>query len=399
MRDEVARIMRLVKEGKLAEVDAAELVDAIYASERRRESDEEVAGAEESRAATENADVKEPLRRIVEQIERFAREGHPPAEWREFANLAKDGARRGLDAVRQALEDAGKGKVNLGWLTSSETREVSLPISLNPGKTVRVDHERGDIRIEGGHELASVTAVASFRAANLEEAKRQAEMYTLVLEETDQVLTIRQPEVAGMSVDLVVKVPSVPMVEVKLESGDLAILNTGGGARVTSRSGDVDIRRANGVVEVNADRADISVMDCQVSALTIENKSGDVDLAGIEGNVNVRTAGGQVAVRKVHGSVIALESVQGDVSVELDRPFGGTLSVRTVSGDAQVSVPDGCDVRVSLSTLRGEVETTLELADAQVAEQRVTGRLGAGTGTLDVSAVTGDVRLHQSSAL
>jgi DUF4097 and DUF4098 domain-containing protein YvlB len=79
------------------------------------------------------------------------------------------------------------------------------------------------------------------------------------------------------------------------------------------------------------------------------------------------------------------------VSVDLIEPVIASLNVRTVSGDVTLSIPEGSDCRVSLSTLRGDVACELDLKDEAKQDQRITGRLGAGLGTLDVSAVTGDV--------
>jgi hypothetical protein len=74
-------------------------------------------------------------------------------------------------------------------------------------------------------------------------------------------------------------------------------------------------------------------------------------------------------------------------------PVMGAMNVRTVSGDARVFVPDGSDCHVMLSTLRGSVSSTLELADLNQESLTITGKLGQGSGSIDISAVNGDVHL------
>jgi DUF4097 and DUF4098 domain-containing protein YvlB len=95
-----------------------------------------------------------------------------------------------------------------------------------------------------------------------------------------------------------------------------------------------------------------------------------------------------------HGKVIAIESVSGDVTADIDVPITGSVNIRTVSGDAMIGLCDGSDARVSLSTLRGVVTCAVELEDEAKADQRITGRLGAGSGALDVSAVTGNITVE-----
>jgi len=92
--------------------------------------------------------------------------------------------------------------------------------------------------------------------------------------------------------------------------------------------------------------------------------------------------------------VISIETASGNVTVDLEDAISGTLNVRTVNGNALIAVPDGSDCRVSLSTLRGNVHSGLPLEDEARADSRITGRLGSGTGTLDVSAVTGNITLE-----
>jgi hypothetical protein len=90
---------------------------------------------------------------------------------------------------------------------------------------------------------------------------------------------------------------------------------------------------------------------------------------------------------------LSIESVSGDVVIDLVEPITGTVSVRTVNGSSTLHVVDGSDCRVSLSTLRGTVSCSVELTDAARSEMHVTGRIGEGTGTLDISAVNGSVEM------
>jgi DUF4097 and DUF4098 domain-containing protein YvlB len=130
----------------------------------------------------------------------------------------------------------------------------------------------------------------------------------------------------------------------------------------------------------------------------IETKSGDLKLTRIEGNVNARTASGNINLSQSSGKTIAIEAVSGDVNVDLESPVTGSLNVRTVSGDSLVSVVDGSDCRVSLSTLRGDVRSGIVLEEEAKADQRITGRIGSGAGTLDISAVTGNVTLEMHNS-
>lgn len=397
MREEIKRISKLVAEGKLSPEDAADLIDAFYASERNEEAARATPppppGAPGSAGAPPEP-PKDPFKVLVESIEKMTKEARDSVDWQQVSRQARDSAKKGLDVLRSGIEEIGKGKINIGWMVTQESREVSLPLTVPSGKTLKVENACGGVKIVGGFDVGTVTANARFKAANLDEARTKAEEYMLIVEESDHLVLIRQPDVSGLSVDLEIQLAGGAPVELKVEAGNVDVLDTGASCRIHSRSGDLRLRGLNGPIEIAADSGQISVEDSVTPSLTIENKSGDVALTRVAGNVNARTASGNIDVKACSGKVVAVESVSGDVVVDLDQPITGSVNVRTVSGNSRVGICDGSDVRVSLSTLRGNVECEVPLSDEARADQRVTGRLGAGAGTLDISAVTGDIRLE-----
>ncbi len=395
MKEEVKRISKLVAEGKLSAEDAADLIDAFYASERVEAEPEQEKNEEASTPPPPPGDAnRDPFKGLIENIEKLTKEGLESVNWQEVSRQAKQSAKKGFESIRAGVEDLSKGKVHLGWLTMSEVKEVSLPLSIPADKTLRIENPSGDIRIVGGFDIGSITANATCKGATHEEAKKKASEYMLILEETDRYILVKQPQVTGLSVDLEVQFPGGGAVEVRSESGDIQILDTRGSARIHSRSGDVSLKGLNGVVELSLTSGDVSIEETVTASLTIENQSGDISIVRVDGNINCRTASGDVSVQKSHGKVFSIESVSGDVSVSLDEAGSGNLSVRTMSGDASVKIPDGGDYRVSVSALQGDVTCTLELQNEAKTKQRITGQLGAGTGSLDVSAVTGNVHVE-----
>jgi hypothetical protein len=399
LREEIQRISKLVAEGKLSPEDAADLIDAFYAVDRMEEE-----GAPTPPPAPDAPGAaRDPFKTIVDQIERLTKESVDSVNWGEVSKQARHSAKKGLEALRHGLEDISKGKININLFGSHERKEISLPLGITEGKTLKIENECGDVRITGGVESGSVTAVAKFRGSSPEDARAKAQEYTVIIEESDHQVLIRQPEVSGLEVDLDIRVPSNVQVELRTQMGDVHVSDTGSGCRVKARHGDIRLRGLNGAIEVSAESGDISVESSETTSLSVENKSGNIRVDGVRGNVNIRTATGDLHVVNSAGKVVALETISGDVLVDLEEPVSGTLNVRTVSGDARVGVPDGSDCRVTLATLRGDVNCNLQLDDEARAQQRVTGKLGEGSGTIDVSAVTGDILLelrnHQTAQI
>lgn len=378
MKEEIQRISRLVAEGKLSPEDGAELIEAFV-------------NADKAQAAP--PPPKDPLKGMFENLEKTVK----GVDWKGVTDQVEQGAKRGFEAIKGGFEDLAKGKVSFGLFNNEERREISLPLANMAGKRLRIENPCGDVKIVGRAEAGTVHADARIRGGTPEEAKARAQEYTVIVEESDSLVVIRQPDVPGLAVDLTVRLPEAASVEIRTEMGDVSVLDNPAGVRINSRSGDVKVRGAVGPVDVSADSGNVDAEDIESPSVTLETKSGDLGLLRVRGNVNARTASGGIELRESAGKVVSLESVSGDVQIDLTEPVTGSLNVRTVSGNVSIDVPDGGDCRVSLSSLRGEVVSSIVLEDEAVSEGRRTGKLGSGSGTLDVSAVTGDVELRMRS--
>jgi hypothetical protein len=420
MKEEIARIMRLVQEGKLSPEDAAELIDAFQTGEAQdhavppepprpeppREEPtwtgdhgtppptppHEPKESEEPRGPFE---PKDPFRSFIDTMENLGKEVSQNVNWHEVARQIREGAKKGVEELKVGLTDLKSGKVGIGWFSAYDTKDVTLPLGDATAKTLRVENPCGDVKISGGFSESSVSARARIRGATPEEAVAKASDYTVIVEESDHEIVIRQPDVTGLEVDLVIQLTRANHVDVKTSRGDVDVLDTGGGAKVSNASGDIDLRGLNGAIEVNTQNGDLRIDDCTTPALAIENKTGDIHVTNVTGNINARSASGDVHMDDVAGKAISVESVNGDVKVHIVQPVSGSVNIRTVNGDAELRLPLDSHCRVSLSTLRGDVNCQVVLAEEARLEQRITGRLGDGSGSVDVSAVNGDVTLGE----
>ncbi len=395
MREEVQRISKLVADGKLSPEDAASLIDAFYESDRIEEA-ENAGAVPPPPPPTEDVkkSARDPFKSLVESIEKMTKEGLETVDWTEVSKHARQSAKKGLDHLKSGIEDLSKGKVNMAWLLTSEEREVTLPLTLPNGKTLKIENRSGEVKVVGGFDVGSVSAHARFRGSTSDEAKAKADAYTLIIEESDHIVEIRQPDVNGLTVDIEVQLPGHGNVNVTSESGNIQLVDTQGSSRIEGKSGNVTLRGLHGIVEVVTASGNVSVEDTEGASLSLENRSGNIRAARIKGNLKARTASGDITVTNSSGKVISLETASGNVTVDLDEPVTGTLNVRTVEGDTLAAIPDGSDCRVSLSTLRGSVSTGIELHDRAGSESRVTGRIGEGNGSLDISAVSGNITIE-----
>ncbi|MEU6060122.1 DUF4097 family beta strand repeat-containing protein [Streptomyces sp. NPDC047097] len=127
-----------------------------------------------------------------------------------------------------------------------------------------------------------------------------------------------------------------------------------------------------------------------------ETVSGDVEVQAVTGGLRFRSVSGGLTVVEGAGASVRAESVSGAVVVDLD-PADAPSDVRlnTVSGEVAIRLPHPADARVEATTAGGSVSNAFEdlRVDGQWGVKRITGRLGAGRGTLKATTVSGSIAL------
>lgn len=399
MKDEIRRIMNMVKEGRLSPEDAAELIDALTAGEEGGTAETASADADTGRGRSKTGDKvasedrKDPVKSFVDFVEGLGKEVTQNVDWAEVARQIREGAKRGAEGLRHGLEQVAKGKWNWGWSSAVEEKVVALPLGPLAGRLLRIENSCGDVKVVGNSERGEVVATARIRGVDETDAKAKAESYTVMLEESEHEIVISQPDVSGLSVDLVVKVPGTGNVEIRSNSGDVHVQDTGGSCRVHTHTGDIQMKGLNGPVEAHVQSGDLRLESTSSPSVSIESASGDLVLNRVDGNIRLRSASGNLIVRECKGKTVSIETVSGDTVVDLVEPVSGTVNIRSVNGTSILSIADGSDCRVALSTLRGEVFCSVPLIDEHRGESLVSGRMGDGLGSIDVSAINGDVHL------
>ena len=138
--------------------------------------------------------------------------------------------------------------------------------------------------------------------------------------------------------------------------------------------------------------------------ITLDGVTGDVDAntvsgaleaQGINGRLNFRTVSGDLTLADGWLERLDANVVSGDVTADIDLdPLGG-MQVTTVSGEVTLRLPAEADAQVNLHSLSGDVRSEFpELKRTSApASRSVSGSLGAGSGHVSVTTMSGRVML------
>ncbi len=154
------------------------------------------------------------------------------------------------------------------------------------------------------------------------------------------------------------------------------------------------------------------------SGVSVKSMSGDISLDGVTGDVHAETMSGEIAARDIDGAVrftsmsggltlaggvlsaLDAKTMSGAVTADAALSGGGSVHVSTMSGAVTLRLPAASDARVHLLSTSGPVRTDFETLRTikAPASRTVSGNVGAGTGHVSVTTMSGAVTLLRRAA-
>jgi hypothetical protein len=163
------------------------------------------------------------------------------------------------------------------------------------------------------------------------------------------------------------------------------------------------LRVIAGPVVVSAVRGGLTV-DCtsgRIALLGIGGRtratmvSGPIEALGCGGDLALETVSGEITLADSAARQIAVKTVSGSLTADLDNPpHDSRIALETVSGELTIRIREDSDLSVELSATNGRVTSAFpELSGAGRWGKAAHGVLGAGTGKLTATAMSGNITL------
>ncbi|MEW2153703.1 DUF4097 family beta strand repeat-containing protein [Streptomyces sp. NPDC007189] len=130
----------------------------------------------------------------------------------------------------------------------------------------------------------------------------------------------------------------------------------------------------------------------QVRADTV---SGNLEAQAVTGDLRFNSVSGDLTVVDGSGRSVRADSVSGSMILDLD-PDGPTdVTLTSVSGEIAIRLPHPADAEVEANTASGTISNAFDglRVHGQWGAHKITGRLGAGTGRLKATTVSGSIAL------
>lgn len=282
---------------------------------------------------------------------------------------------------------------------SIQTGSSSVAVHTGVKSTVEV---RGVIQVWDG---LFPTAEARERVAKLESNPPVEQRGNIIKIGDSQEPHVQQ----NVSISYELVVPANTRLRIRSGSGSQTIDGIAGPVEAVSGSGRIRAANIAGAVQANAGSGSILLEEVK-GGVRASTGTGSIRAIGIGGNirastgsgnvtleqtgvvdVGVSTASGNVVLRNVRGPMHA-KNAGGSITAEGGGQFPWHLE--TVSGRISVRVPPHLGFDLRAHTVSGSISTTRSLTlQGPVSGREIAGKARSGGFLLDLSTVSGDIRI------
>lgn len=195
------------------------------------------------------------------------------------------------------------------------------------------------------------------------------------------------------SVDLRITAPAWMALDLSGVNTEIKVTGSRGAISAETVQGDVQVQGGQGLVSLSSVQGSVSLAGAR-GRLEVHSVNADVAVSASAGEVEAETVNGDVTLSRVDGTSVTATSLNGDV--EYDGPIrnGGRYSLSTHNGGITLTVAEGTNAAVSVSTFNGEFASEFPVTLTETRKGKRFGfTLGNGSAQVTLESFQGSIEL------
>ncbi len=288
-------------------------------------------------------------------------------------------------------------------------RTVEKTFTVQPGGTLRVETQGGDIRVLPS-DGTTVRIIAKERivASTDAEADELLKKLTLTFEQTgretsaaakyeERPLGFHFGSWPPVTVSFTVTVPASFAADLNTSGGSITVGDLTGRVRARTSGGDIKLGRMANDLDARTSGGSVSLEEGQ-RTVNLGTSGGDIVVGRLTGSAELATSGGSIKIESVEGGLHASTS-GGDVRAGFTGPLKEECVLGTSGGSVKITVDKNAAFRLDAATSGGQVDATgltLTLDRPSSNGSQLAGAVNGGGPLLKLRTSGGDivVRTH-----
>ena len=200
-------------------------------------------------------------------------------------------------------------------------------------------------------------------------------------------------------VDLQITVPSWIALDLSGVYTDVTVAGARGPVSVETVQGEVTVEGGDGLVSLQSVQGSVSLRGAK-GRLDVRSVNEDVQVSESSGEVTAETVNGDVTLSRVDASGVTATSVNGDLDYDGPIRNGGRYALSTHNGDVTVSVAQGTNAAVAVSTFNGEFASEFPVTLTETRKgKRFSFTMGSGSAQVTLESFQGSIELVRPGAV
>jgi DUF4097 and DUF4098 domain-containing protein YvlB len=174
---------------------------------------------------------------------------------------------------------------------------------------------------------------------------------------------------------------------------DVTVTGARGPVGVETVQGEIRVDGGEGLVSLKSVEGAVSLRGAK-GRLEVHSVNDDVAVSASSGEVTAETVNGEILLDQVDATGVAASTVNGDIAYAGSVRNGGRYALSSHNGDLRLTVAEGTNAAVAVSTFNGEFasEFPVTLTEARKGK-RFTFTLGTGSAQVSLESFQGSIQL------
>lgn len=178
-------------------------------------------------------------------------------------------------------------------------------------------------------------------------------------------------------------------------NSNVVLENLGADVEVETVNGNIVLRGGNGTVDLESVSGEILV-DGARGNINAETVNLGIRITRSSGDISAETVNGSIQLSEIESSQVEATSVNGDVRYAGSIRSGGRYDLGSHNGSISMTIPDGADAAVTISTHNGSIATDFDVRVQQLdSRRRLSFTLGGGGARITLESFGGSIELRR----
>ncbi len=174
---------------------------------------------------------------------------------------------------------------------------------------------------------------------------------------------------------------------------DVTVTGARGPVTVETVQGEITVQGGEGLVSLRSVEGRVALRNAK-GRIEVHSVNEDVVIADAAGDVTAETVNGEIALARVDATALDASTVNGDVDYDGTVRNGGRYTLSSHNGDLTLTVAEGTNAAVAVSTFNGEFESEFPVTLTEARKgRRFSFTLGSGSAQVSLESFQGSIRL------